>query len=423
MTEPTYGVTFEWRSEEVQGVAGGDFSGAAYVGPAPGADAAAFPLDTPVALYSTDSATIAKLGTQGYLRDALEGGNDQLGTLQRAGKICIVRTAHSTKEDAEDKLAEELAAIAGDSTQMTGIHALKGAASEIGWTPRLVNIPGYTHQSLGAGEGNPVVADLPSVLERLLGVAVIEGPTGKEAALAWRETFAHKRLIPVVGGVKVATSAGTVLRPLGPRLIGIAQRRDHEKDGMPFHSFAGQTISGIVAPGWEHDFSLTDGANEGQDLLAANLGIVEQGEQGVDDAIADAGFYFVGTDHADTTIEWPFYHQTRGNDWIWLSFLKILRQYKGRYNLTIQVVQSAVNMMNRRLRDLVADEHLYRGTEIRFDPDANSVDSIRSGKITLDPKYEIPSVWRRSHLRTSPRAASVELFIEDLAEALEKLAA
>lgn len=425
MTEPTYGVTFEWRNDEVRSVAGGDFSGTAFVGPAAAADTTAFPLDEPVSFYSNDTVMLAKLGTEGWLKDAVEGVNDQLGELQRAAKVCIVRTAHSTAVDPADKLEAELLAITGSSAQMTGLHALKGAASHIGWTPRLVNAPGYTSQSLAVGEANPVVAEMPAILDLLFAVSVVEGPKGSVAdAIAWRETFTSKRLIPVAGGVKVRGGESTILdRPLSPRVLGLAVRRDHQKDGLPFHSWAGQAINGIVAPGWEHSFSLTDGANEGQDLLEANIGIVERGEVGVDDAISDSGFVFIGTDHSDTTNTWPFYHQTRGNDWIWLAFLKTLRGYLGKYNLTLQVVQAAVNTMNRRLRSLESDEHLYKGSRILFDPAQNGVDDVRGGKITLDPNYEIPSVWRRAHLRTSPNRAAVEMFVDDLAEAIARLAA
>jgi phage tail sheath protein FI len=425
MTEPTFGVTFEQRNDEYRSVAGGDFSTVALVGPAPAADPSVFPLNEPVPVYSNDATKLAKLGTERWLRDAVEGINDQLGEFQRAAKVCIVRTPHSAAEEAQDRLEAELLAIAGDSTAMTGLHALKGAASHIGYTPRMVCVPGYTHQLLGEDEANVVVAELPSVLDHLFAVSVVEGPKGSvEDAIAWRETFSSKRLIPVVGGMKVRGGAGETLeRPLAPRVLGLGVRVDHEHDGMPFHSFANRPLSGIVAPGWDHSFSLVDGANEGQDLLAAGIGIVERGEMGVDDAIADAGFVFIGTDHADTTLTWPFYHQTRGNDWIWLSELKTIRNYLGRSNVTLQAVQACVNQLNKRLRMLEADSHLYKGSRIRFDPDQNGVDEIREGRITLDPVYEIPSVWRRAHLRTTPNRAAVEVFVKDLAEALTRLAA
>lgn len=425
MTEPTYGVTFEWRNDEVRPVAGGDFSGIGLVGPAPSADATVFPPNEPVSLYSNDSTKLAKLGSDGWLRDAVEGINDQLGTLQRAAKICIVRTPHATEGTADERLEADLIAIAGDSTARTGLHALKGAAAHIGWTPRLVDAPGYTSQSLGEGEANIVAAELPAVLDYLFAVAPIEIPAGSvEDAIAARETLASKRLIPITGGVKVRGGASSVLdRPLSPRVLGIAVRRDHETEGLPFRSWANQPVNGIVAPGWELDFSLTDGANAGQDLLAANIGILERGEIGVDDAVSDAGFMFIGTDHADATNTWQFYHQTRGNDWIWLSFLKTLRGYLGVNNLTIQAVQAAVNSMNKRLRGLEADGYLYRGSRVLFDPSANGADDIRGGKITFDPQYEIPSVWRRTHLRTSPNRAAVDVFVQDLAAAISQLAA
>jgi len=84
---------------------------------------------------------------------------------------------------------------------------------------------------------NPVCAALPAVLAKLLAHAVVDGPaTTEQDAINWRETINSDRLIPVDPAVKVYISGETVVQPMSPAVIGIGVRRDHEKQGRPFHS-------------------------------------------------------------------------------------------------------------------------------------------------------------------------------------------
>lgn len=109
---------------------------------------------------------------------------------------------------------------------------------------------------------------------------------------------------------------------------------------------------GIVGPNRPIRFSLTDGATEGQTILSQRGGIILRGEAGVETAIASGGHVFVGTDTCAEDTLWKFYNQVRGWDYIHLMFLRTLRYYLGKFNLTRHTIQAVENTMNRALRDL-----------------------------------------------------------------------
>src|SRR5580693_9052303 len=334
MTDPHFGISLRRVDEEARPVLGADLSTIGLVGPAPGADADAFPLNTPVLTRTNDSLLVRKLGTQGYLRDALEGIAAQLGELQRAARTIVVRTPAGEGDDPTERLNQTIAGIVGSAVEQTGVHALTRSASLLGFTPRLIIVPGYTGQTAlgdtvgriaqtyrgtgyvqgetyeleieggdpttpavahavgqddgslgyavlderGAGyqsaptvtppapddedepEGrpatflaymglgaNPVCAALPFVLDQLLAHAVVESSgINLQNDFDWRETMQSNRLIAISGGVQVFDSitGAVIARPLAPRVVGIAVRRDHEQ-GAPFHSWANQPVKGI----------------------------------------------------------------------------------------------------------------------------------------------------------------------------------
>lgn len=138
--------------------------------------------------------------------------------------------------------------------------------------PTAVRATLTTELSTGA---NPVCTMLPAILEQTIAHAVVESAgTSEILDEDWRETMQSQRLIGVCGGVKVMdpTTGNIIARPIAPRVAGIIVRRDHET-GAPFHSAANQPVQGIVGPLRDIAFSITDDANEGQQLLRNNLGI------------------------------------------------------------------------------------------------------------------------------------------------------
>jgi phage tail sheath protein FI len=126
---------------EAQAVLAADMSVIGIVGTASGANAAEFPLDTPVVLYTNDTTKRLALGTTGTLVDALAGISAQLTGGVGAARCVIVRV----DDDATPSVV--IGNIVGDEASSTGVWALLDAPEDLGVTPRLLIAPGYTSQT------------------------------------------------------------------------------------------------------------------------------------------------------------------------------------------------------------------------------------------------------------------------------------
>lgn len=102
------------------------------IGTAPEADAAVFPLDTPVLLIGQPRKA-ALLGQAGTLKNALDGIWDQ-----GSATVVVVRV-----EEGADQAAT-ISNMIGDRTLKTGVHAFMSAQSVVATTPRILVAPGYT---------------------------------------------------------------------------------------------------------------------------------------------------------------------------------------------------------------------------------------------------------------------------------------
>lgn len=140
------------------------------------ADAATFPLDTPVLVDDVTKA-IGKAGATGVLAPALEAIADQASP-----PVVVVRVAEG------DDAAETQANIIGTTTaggQLTGMQALLGAESQLGYRPRILGVPGYDNQQ--------VATDLATVAQKLRGFAytAAQGDTVAELT-AYRQNFSAR---------------------------------------------------------------------------------------------------------------------------------------------------------------------------------------------------------------------------------------
>lgn len=276
----------------------------------------------------------------------------------------------------------------------------------------------------GQALANAVVAALPTVLDRLRGVAIADGPaTTRQAWIDWRETIASQRVIPLAVDVKVLDSEGNVVtKPSSPRIAGIAVRRDHETDGVPAFSWANQVVRDIVGPSRPIAFSLTDGAVEAQDLIGRNGGVVVRGESGVADAIAEGGFVFWGTDTCSEDPLWQFYHIVRLRDYIELGQIKAIRFYLGRFNITQQVVRAILNTMESHLSRLRARGYVL-DFRVGFEPDKNTPEELRQGHLQTMFKAEEPPVLRKVVISSRRYREALDNLVRTLATQLNNLGA
>lgn len=490
MADPIFGISIARVDNEPRPAVVTDMSVVGLVFTAPSADEDVFPLNTPVQFYSDDAGKVAALGKDGTGYWAVELINQQLGEFQVAANIVGVRVEEGIDADAT------IANIRGSASSRTGMFALLNAGAELGVTPRLICVPGYTSQPAnqiasveieagggnyevgdaisatgGGGSGfsaevsevdasgaitaitildpgsgytsaptlsvtsdagsgadltavvdeysNAVVAALPTLLDQLLAVAVVDGPaTTQQAAINWRESIQSMRIIPVDPGVKVMDDDGNVITvPASPAIVGIAVRRDHEFQGRPFHSWANQPVRGIVGPSRPIDFSILEGATEGQQLLAKNIGVIVRGES-TDGAVASGGYVYVGTDTCSEDTLWTFYNQVRGRDYIHLMFIKTLRYFLGRRNIDRGTIEDIINTMEFALRDIQAAGDLL-GYRVGFNRDANSPEQLRLGRFTVAFAAEEPPVLRYLGIQSARYRPALDTLLRDLLTQLD----
>jgi hypothetical protein len=272
----------------------------------------------------------------------------------------------------------------------------------------------------GTALANSIIASMPSVLDRLLGVAIVTGPTDNDATWTnWRETIQSQRIIPLASSVFVGNPA--VAKDAAPRIAGIFVRRDHEKAGLPFWSSANQPVAGVVGPTRNINFSLTDGSCEGQQILSQNGGIIARGQMGVEQAIASGGFVYIGTDTCSEDTLWQFYNVVRGRDFIHLMFLRTLRFYLGRFNISAHTITAILNTMKIALRDLQAQEAIL-GFDVGFSRDLNSPENIRLGKFRVSFQAEESPVLRYLGIDSARYRPAIDALLNDLIISLASVA-
>ena len=275
--------------------------------------------------------------------------------------------------------------------------------------------------ALGA---NPIVAGATGVLDTLMAHMVAESPgTSMLGDIQWRDTINSKRIIPLSGGVKVLdpVSGNIIVRPFAPRVVGAIVARDFAT-GYPFHSAANTAIQGIVGPARTIAFSLVDGAVEGQSLLAANIGIIARGLIGVETAISNGGFVYIGTDNCSDDPIWKFYNVSRGRDYIELSLMPALRTYLGRSNIDRQTVVNVIATMRSFLSILKAQMHII-GYTCDFQGAQNSAEEIRLGHLTVSFAAEEPPPLVRITTMSARYRPAIDIMVMELERQLNLQAA
>ncbi len=270
--------------------------------------------------------------------------------------------------------------------------------------------------ALGA---NPIASMLGGVLDGLIGHAIVESAGSSEIGdKNWRTTLNHPRLIGVSGGVKIMDpiTGDIVVRPIAGRIAGLMVAQDF-RIGFPSHSCANRPIQGIVGPARSIEFSLTDGDTEGQQILAANLGVVVRGLIGVETAISSGGFVFIGTDNMGDDELWRFYNVMRMRDYIHLSLMPALRTYLGRSNITRQTVRNVLATVDHFLGSLVAMDVLL-GKQVSFKGNMNSAEEIRQGHLTIGFAAEEPTVLRRITTMSARYRPAIDSMVAQLEQEL-----
>lgn len=359
------------------------------VGTAPEADVEAFPVNKPV-LIAGSRTEAAKLGESGSLPMGIDGIFDQAGAL-----VVVVRVEEGDDDDAT--MANIVGGTNATTGQYEGVYALLGAESVVGYQPRIICVPGFTHQRAedtetpGTYLANPVVSELLGIADRLKAVIIADGPNSTdEDAFSYAQDFGTARVYVVDPFVTVydTVTATYVDQPASARVAGAIAKSDNER-GF-WWSPSNNTIYGIVGTARPVDFALGD-PNARANLL---------NENNVATIIRQDGYRLWGNRTLSSDPKWAFLCVRRTADIINDS-LQRAHLWAVDRNLTKTYFDAVVEGVNAYLRHLTAIGAILGG-ECWADPDLNTPDQLKAGKCYFDFDFTASApaehITFRSHL-------------------------
>ncbi len=354
------------------------------VGTAPDADASVFPINTPV-LIAGNRTEAAKLDTSGNNLGTLPAAIDDI--FDQAGAMVVVIRVEEGADEAAT-LTNLVGGVDAGTGAYQGVQALLGAESTLGVVPKILCVPGYSHQRPSSA-ANPVITNMTGIADSLRAVIIADGPNTNDAdALTYRGDYASKRVFVVDPGVKVFESGSYVNRPASARVAGIIAKSDSERgfwwspSNRPVYGIGGTTRS--VA------FSL------GDTNCRANL----LNENEVATIIRHDGYRLWGNRTCSSDPKWAFISVVRTADMINESLLRAHLWAVDR-NITKNYIESVTEGVNAYLRHLKAIGAILGG-ECWADPELNTPDQIEAGKVYFDfdftPPYPAGHITFRSHM-------------------------
>jgi hypothetical protein len=361
------------------------------IGTAPNADAAAFPLNTPV-LIAGSRREAAKLDTLGTGLGTLPGAMDSI--FDQAGAVVVVVRVEEGATEAET-MANIIGGVNATTGEYEGVHAFLGAESKLGVCPRILIAPGFTSQrpedptNPGRKLANPVVSELIGIAERLRAVIIADGPnTTDEAAIAWAGDFGSPRVYMVDPGVKKLIDGAVADAPASPCVAGLIAKSDNDR-GF-WWSPSNQNINGIIGTARAVDFALGD-ANARANLL---------NEQKIATIIRQDGYRLWGNRTLSSDQKWAFLSVRRTADIINDSLLRAHLWAVDR-NITKTYIQDVTEGVNAYLRHLTTIGAILGG-RCWADPELNTPDQIAQGKVYFDfdftPPYPAEHITFRSQM-------------------------
>jgi len=324
------------------------------------ADAAAFPLDTPVLLTNVQSA-IGKAGKKGTLAAALQAVADQSKPV-----TVVVRVAEGKSE------AETTSNIIGktdENGRYTGMKALLSAQTELGVKPRILGVPGL--------DSLDVATALASVCQQLRAFAYVSayGCKTLSEAIRYRENFSQRELMviwPDFVSWNTTANASDIAYATA-RALGLRAKIDNDTGWHKTLSNVGVNgVTGISASVfWDLQQAGTDA-----DLL---------NQAGVTTLIRKDGFRFWGNRTCSDDPLFAFENYTRTAQ-VLADTLAEAHMWAVDKPMTPVLVRDIIAGIRAKFRDLVSAGYLI-GADCWYDESANDKDSLKAGKLVIDYDY------------------------------------
>ncbi|SFR79755.1 phage tail sheath subtilisin-like domain-containing protein [Sphingomonas jatrophae] len=324
------------------------------VATAPDADAAAFPLNTPVRLIEA-AAGIEKAGDTGTLVSALRDIAAQVRC-----PVVVVRVAPGA--DA----AATAAAVIGDpaaTSGRVGMQALRDAQAICGIKPRILGAPGLD---------TAAVADALAVVGEKLRAFVYAAATGANdaALIAYASNFDRRNLMLIVGDL---SRSGDLVTVSGvATALGLRARIDQEQGWHK--TLSNVPIAGIVGVTRPIGFDFQDEFTQANVLNAANLTVIVS---------VNGAFRFWGNRTTAAEESGYIFESATRTAHVLIDEIAAGLIWAVDKPLTPSLAKDIVEKINARL-DTLRNQGRLLGAKAKFVPANNSTSELRLGRLRID---------------------------------------
>jgi len=324
------------------------------------ADATAFPENTPILLTNVQ-AGIAKAGTQGTLRSALQSIADQVNTM-----VIVVRVPTSLTP------AEQASAVIGTTTaegKYTGLKALLTAKAALGVKPRIIGAPGLDDAA--------VTAELVIIAKKLRGFAYAYAWNceTKEEVVAYKESFGARELMliwPQFLKFDTTTSANVAVSPVA---IAMGLRAYIDKTVGWHKTLSNVPVDGVIGINKDVFWDLQD-----PDTDAGYLNSNE-----ITTLINQDGFRFWGSRTCSEDPLFAFENYTRTAQ-ILADTIAEAHMWAVDKPMHPSLVNDIIEGINAKFREFKNGGYIIDATAW-YDESANGVEQLKAGKLRISYDY------------------------------------
>ena len=324
------------------------------------ADAAFFPLDTPVLITNVQSA-VGKAGVKGSLAASLQAIADQTKPY-----TIVVRV----KEGAD--AAATTTALIGTTTadgKYTGMKALLAAKARLGMVPRILGVPGL--------DSLPVATALASVAQQLRAFAYVSAwdCKTKEEVVAYRENFGAREVMVIWPDFLNfdTTTSKTAVAPAVARALGLRAKIDQE---VGWHkTLSNVAVNGVTGISADVFWDLQNPATDANYLNSNEVTTL----------INEGGYRFWGSRTCSDDPLFAFENYTRTAQ-ILADTIAEAHMWAVDKPMHASLVRDIVEGINAKFRELTSQGYLIGGS-CWFPDDINEKDTLKAGKLYLDYDY------------------------------------
>lgn len=323
------------------------------------ADAAFFPLNTPV-LVTDVNAAIGKAGTNGTLAKTLDAIADH------GSPVCVIVRVEAGVDEAATNTAVIGTVTAGG--QYTGLKALLAAQAKLGVKPRILGCPGL--------DTLPVATELVSIAKKLRGFAYVAGVGAtKEEVVTYRDNFGDREVMviwPEFQAWDTATSA-TVAAPAVARALGLRAQIDED---IGWHkTLSNVPVQGVTGISKDVFWDLQDPSTDAGYLNAEEVTTL----------IRRDGFRFWGSRTCSTDPLFAFENYTRTAQ-VLADTIAEAHMWAVDKPLNPSLARDIIEGINAKFRELKALGYIIDG-KAWYDPSVNDEVTLKAGKLYVDYDY------------------------------------